>query len=191
MATISVSDLRKGAKVELDNQPYVVTDFDFCKPGKGQALYRCKLKNMISGSTMDRTWRSADKVDTPDLANREVTYSYADGEDFIFSDNETYEEIRVPNSVLGNRKYFLIENANCEILLYNDKPIEVTLPIFIEKRIVHTEPGVRGDTATNTLKPAKLDNGYVIQVPLFVNEGDWVKVDTRTGTYSERILNKK
>jgi len=191
MSVIPVSDLRKGLKIELDGMPYIVTDFDFCKPGKGQALYRCKLKNMINGSGMERTWRSADRVETPNLSNREVHYSYAEGDFYVFSDSETYEEYHVPASTLGNQRYFLIENADCEILFFNDKPIEITLPIFIEKQIAHTEPGVRGDTANNTLKPAKIDNGYEIMVPLFVNQGDWVKIDTRTGTYNERILNKK
>lgn len=188
---ISVSELRKGAKVELDGQPYLITEFDFCKPGKGQALYRCKLKNMINGSTMDRTWRSADKVETPDLSNREVTFSYAEGDEFVFMDSETFEQIHIPASVLGDQKFFLIENAECSILFYREKPIEVTLPIFIEKKIAKTDPGVRGDTATNTTKPAWIDNGWEIQVPLFVNEGDLVKIDTRTGQYSERVSKAK
>ena len=187
MSNISVSELRKGAKVEMDGAPYLITDFDFYKPGKGQALYRCKIKNMITGSTMDKTWRSADKVDTPDLSNRDVTYSHSEVDMFVFMDSETFDQIHIPASVLGNQKFFLIENAECQILFHGEKPIEVTLPIFIEKRITHTEPGARGDTATNVTKPASLDNGWEIQVPLFVNEGDLVKVDTRTGQYSERV----
>ena len=184
---IPVSELRKGAKVEIDGQPYTVTDFDFCKPGKGQALYRCKLKNMITGATMDRTWRSADKVEKPDLSQREVIYSFVEGDQYVFMDSETYEQIHIPAAVIGEQKNFLIENAECTILFHGDKAIEVTLPIFVEKRIVKTEAGVRGDTATNVQKPASLDNGFEIQVPLFVNEGDLVKIDTRTGQYSERV----
>lgn len=187
MSIIPVSDLRKGAKVDLDGQPYVVTDFEFCKPGKGQALYRCKLKNLINGSTMDRTWRSADKVEKPDLSQREVIYSFAEGDDYVFMDSESYEQIHIPATLLGDQRFFLIENAECTILFYGERPIEVTLPIFIVKKIIKTEPGVRGDTATNVTKPAWLDNGYEIQVPLFVNEGDVVKIDTRTGQYSERV----
>lgn len=185
--SIPVSELRKGAKIEIDGQPYVITVFDFCKPGKGQALYRCKLKNLISGSTMDKTYRSADTVEKPDLSNRDVTYSYADGDMFVFSDSETFEEIHIPALVIADQKPFLIENAECSILFHGDKPIEVTLPIFIEKKIAKTEPGARGDTATNVTKPAFLDNGYEIAVPLFINEGDLVKIDTRTGQYSERV----
>ena len=181
------SDLRKGLKIDIENQPWAITDFDFCKPGKGQALYRCKLKNMITGSTMDRTFRANDKFETPALEERDCIYSYEDGEKFVFSDNTTYEEIYVEKKTLGKQAYFLIENAECKILFYQDQAIEVTLPIFVEKEIVDTEPGVRGDTATNVSKPAKIDNGYEIQVPLFVNLGDHVKIDTRTGEYSERI----
>lgn len=183
----NASDLRKGLKVEVDGAPWEITDFDFCKPGKGQALYRCKLKNMLTGNTMDRTYRPNDKIDKPNLEEREFIYSYESGADFVFSDNETYEEIYVNESLLKHKKFFLIENAACEILFYNQDPVDITLPTFIEKAITNTEPGVRGDTATNVTKPASIDNGYEIQVPLFVNEGDIVKIDTRTGDYVERI----
>ena len=181
------SDLRKGLKVEIDDQPWIITDFDFCKPGKGQALYRCKLKNMLTGVTMDRTFRASDKIGKPALEERDCLYCYEDGLNLVFSDDKTYEEIYVNSAVLGNKVNFLVENAECKILLYNQDPIEVTIPIFVEKEIVETEPGVKGDTATNVIKPAKLDNGYEIQVPLFVNEGDIVKIDTRTGEYCERV----
>ena len=181
------SDLRKGLKIEMDDQPWMVTDFEFCKPGKGQALYRCKLKNMLTGVTVDKTFRANDKFDKPVLEERECIYSYSQENKYIFSDNDTYEEIYVKQEVLGDKANFLIENAECKILLYKNQPLEVTLPIFIEKEIVRTEPGVRGDTATNVTKTAALDNGYEIQVPLFVNTGDIVKIDTRTGEYSERI----
>ena len=186
----SASDLRKGLKVELDGDPWVITHFDFCKPGKGQALYRCKLKNMITGNTMDRTWRSNDKFNKPDLQEREVIYCYENGDNYVFSDNTTYEEIEVSAESLGNQVYFLIENAECNILFFNDTPIEVTLPFFVEKEIVRTEPAVKGDTATNVTKEATIDNGYILHVPLFINEGDIVKVDTRTGEYAERVKKK-
>jgi elongation factor P len=183
----NASDLRKGLKIEIDNEPYMITDFEFCKPGKGQALYRCKLKNMISGNTMDKTFRSADKVDKPDLRQTDMIYSYLEGSNYIFMDAETYEQVLIPESVLGDQRYFLKEDSECQVLFYQDRPIEVTLPVFVEFVIAKTEPGARGDTATNVTKPAWLDNGYEVQVPLFVNEGDLVKVDTRTGAYSERV----
>lgn len=183
----TASDLRKGLKIELDGEPYTVASFDFCKPGKGQALYRCKLKHMLTGATLDKTFRSVDKIDKPNLYEREMIYSYPDGPDYVFMDAETYEEIRMGADVLGDQTNFLIEDMECGVLLYRDKPVEVTLPIFVEKAIVTAEPGARGDTATNVTKPAYLDNGYELQVPIFVNAGDVVRVDTRTGEYSERV----
>lgn len=183
----SASDLRKGLKVEVDNFPWVITEFDFCKPGKGTALYRCKLKNMITGSTMDRTFRPSDRIGKPDLEEREVHYSYPEGDFFVFSDAETYEELRISRVFLGDNVYFLTDNALCKILMFNNKPIEITLPVFIEKVIVETEPGSRGDTATNVSKAAKIDNGYQINVPIFINQGDLVRIDTRTGEYVDRV----
>lgn len=183
----NASDLRKGLKIEIDSEPWTITDFEFCKPGKGQALYRCKLKNMISGNTMDKTYRAAERIGKPNLEEKEMYYLYTEGEFFVFSDSETYEEYRISRKFLGDRAYFLIENSECKVLLYNGKPIEVTLPVFIEKKIADTEPGARGDTATNVTKPARLDNGYQLEVPIFVNKGDLIKIDTRTGQYVERV----
>ncbi len=184
----SASDLKKGLKIEIEGVPYTITDFEFCKPGKGTALYRCRLRNMLNGTSMDRTFRPVDKVDTPNIEERELYYSYKDGEDYVFSDAETYEELRVSAAMLGDKTYFLIENALCNILFFNNKPIDITLPTFITKVVKETEPGARGDTATsNVMKPAKLDNGYELMVPLFIKEGDTVKVDTRTGQYAERV----
>ena len=183
----SASDLRKGLKIEIDGQPWVITDFDFCKPGKGTALYRCKMKNMINGAGMEKTYRPTDKIEKPDLTECEMYYSYFDGNSYVFSNPETYEEMLVSADFLGNNVYFLIEDSICKFVLFNGEPIEVTLPTFIEKEITETEPAVRGDTATNVTKPAKIDNGYEIQVPLFINEGDIVKIDTRTCEYAERV----
>ncbi|OPZ24847.1 MAG: Elongation factor P [Lentisphaerae bacterium ADurb.BinA184] len=184
------SDLRKGLKIELDGYPYVITEFDFYKPGKGQALYRCKMRNMITGSTTDKTFRSVDKIDTPDLTEREMVFSHAEGDHFVFMDGETYEQIIISGDVIGQNQYFLKDGIVCEVLFFRDKPIEITLPYFIEAVIARTEPGARGDTATNVTKPAFIENGYEIAVPLFVNEGDLVKIDTRTGQYSERVSKK-
>ncbi len=186
----SASDLKKGLKIEIDGSPWVITEFDFCKPGKGTALYRCRLKNMITGAGMEKTYRPTDKIDEPDIEEREMYYSYNDGHNFIFSDPVTYEEMSISPETLGDKAYFLIEESLCNFVLFNGEPIDISLPTFIEKEIVETEPGVRGDTATNVTKPAKIDNGYEIQVPLFINEGDIVKIDTRTGTYAERVSKK-
>ena len=183
----NASDLKKGLKIQIDGAPWAITEFEFCKPGKGTALYRCKMKNMINGAGMEKTYRPTDKIEKPDLEEREMYYSYPEGDMYVFSDAETYEEMRVSSEMLGNQVYFLIEDSLCKVLLFNGQPIEITLPTFIEKVIAETEPGARGDTATNVMKPAKLDNGYELQVPLFINEGDTVKVDTRTGEYAERV----
>jgi len=186
MAT--ASDLRKGLKLDIDGEPWIITDFDFCKPGKGQSLYRCKLKNMLTGTSMVKTYRSSDKgIEKAKLEERDMYYSYSEGEFFVFSDAETYEEQRIPKEQLGDSAYFLIEDALCSVLLFKGRVIEVTLPIFIEKEIMETEPGARGDTATNVTKPAKIDNGYEIAVPIFLNMGDIIKIDTRTGQYVERV----
>ncbi len=182
----SASDLRKGLKIEIDGQPWVVTEFSFLKPGKGQAIYNCKLKNMITGTTMNKSYRSNDKMGKPQLDVKTVQYSYQEGDNYIFMD-ENYEQIELGADILGDSRYFLVEDIEVEILFHNDMPIEVTLPTFIEKEIVYTEPGARGDTATNVLKPAKIEGDYEIQVPLFINQGDIVKIDTRTGEYADRV----
>ncbi|NQU41178.1 MAG: elongation factor P [Lentisphaerae bacterium] len=182
----NASDLRKGLKIEIDGQPYAITDFTFTKPGKGQSIYTCKMKNMISGSTMTRQYRSNDKMDKPQLEQVELTYSYKDGDGYVFM-NENYEQVTISEEVLGQAKNFLVEDMTVEVLYHNDKPIEVELPIFIEKAIAYTEPGARGNTATNVLKPATIDTGYEIHVPIFINQGDIVKIDTRTGDYAERV----
>jgi len=183
----TTSDLRKGLKIEIDGQPYVITDFQFVKPGKGQALYRCKLKNILNGTTLDRTYRAAEKIGKPDLMQRDMRYSYPDGDHFVFMDEESYDQVIVDVDVVGEMKYFLIEEMPCKVLFFNEVPIDIELPVFVEKVIAETEPGARGDTATNVSKPAKLDNGYEIQVPLFINQGDLVRIDTRSGEYADRV----
>ena len=185
----NASDLRKGLKVEIDGAPYVITDFTFTKPGKGQALYGCKMKNMVNGSTLSKTYRSVDKIGKPRLESKKLQYSYEDAGEYVFMD-ENYAQVSVSADILGDGRHFLTEDAEVEILYHNDKPIEVTLPTFVEKTIIHTEPGARGNTATNVLKPATVEGGYEIQVPLFVNEGDVAKIDTRTGQYVDRVQKK-
>lgn len=181
----SAADLRKGLKVEIDGNPYEITEFNFVKPGKGQALYVCKLKNMLTGSTLARTFRSNDKVDEPALDEKNAVYSYPDGSNSVFIDRN-FEQITVPNEVLGRNRHFLVEEQEVSILFYNHGPIEVKLPTFVEKVITETEPGARGNTATNVMKSAKIDGGYELNVPLFVNQGDLVRIDTRTGEYVDR-----
>ncbi len=182
----TVADLRKGAKIEYEGVPYLVADFNFVKPGKGQAMYVCKLKNLISGSTLAKTFRAVDRIDKPNLEPRKLTFSYAEGDSYIFMD-EHFEQSTLSAEVLGDSRFFLCEEMPVEVLYYNDRPIEVVLPTWVEKRIVETEPGFRGDTANNVMKPAKIEGGYELKVPLFVNQGDLIRIDTRTGEYAERV----
>jgi elongation factor P len=182
----TVSDLRKGLKIEIDGDPYVVTEFQFVKPGKGQALYRCRIRNLISGGTIDRTYRAAEKIDKPDLSERDLAYSYPEGDHYVFMD-ENYEQVLIGADVLGDQAVFLQEDIQVKILFHNNRPIEVTLPNFIERDIIQTEPGARGDTATNVMKPAVVEGGYEVTVPLFVNQGDRIRIDTRTGKYADRV----
>ncbi|MCK5833827.1 elongation factor P [bacterium] len=182
----SASDLKKGLKIEIDGAPYVITEFTFSKPGKGQSIYNCKLKNMVNGATMSKSYRSNDKMDKPDLEEKSLQFSYKDGDDFVFM-NENYEQVPILGSVLGPASSFMVEDIAVDVLFHNNRPIEVTLPNFVEKEVIHTEPGARGNTATNVLKPAILDGGFELQVPLFVNEGDIARVDTRTGEYADRV----
>lgn len=185
----SASDLRKGLKVEIDGAPYIITEFNFTKPGKGQAIYNCKLKNLANGTTLTKSYRSNDKLDKPELAQRVLTYSYKDGDHYVFMD-ENYAQVTMGAEELGDAHFFLVEDVEIEVLLHKGRPIEVVLPTFVEKEIVYTEPGARGDTATNVMKPGKIDTGYELSIPLFVNQGDIIKIDTRTGAYADRVLKK-
>jgi elongation factor P len=183
----SASDLRKGLKIEMDGDPYEVVGFQFVKPGKGQAFYKCKLKNVFTSAVTDKTFRSVDKIGKPDIMEKDMTYSYKDAGNYVFMDDETFEQVEVPPELLGEQTNFILEEMACKVLFFNDRPIEITLPNFVEKEITETEPGARGDTATNVSKPAKIDNGYEIFVPIFINVGDIVRIDTRDGKYSDRV----
>ncbi|MFT5124227.1 MAG: elongation factor P [Kiritimatiellia bacterium] len=183
----SASDLKKGLKIEIDGEPHIIVDFTFSKPGKGQAMYKCRLKNVKSGSQFEKTYRSVDKINKPDLRDKDMSYSYPDGDNFVFMDPTTYDQFTVDAAVIGDMKFFLEEDMTCKVLFHNDTPLEVTLPNFVEKAIAETEPGAKGDTATNVTKPASIENGYEIRVPLFINIGDTVRIDTRTGEYADRV----
>jgi elongation factor P len=182
----TASDLRKGLKIEINGVPFVITEFNFVKPGKGAAIYTCRLKSMLDGSTQMRAYRSNDTFDTPNLEERTMRFSYAEGDDYVFLD-KNYEQATLTAEVLGRNRFFLHEEIEVTVLYHNDRPVDVSLPTFVEKEILETEPGVRGDTATNVLKPAKITGGYELQVPLFVNQGDIVRIDTRTGEYVDRV----
>jgi len=184
---MDVSELRKNAKLEMDGHPYVVVDFQFVKPGKGQGLYKCKLKHMITGSVIDRTWRSGERLTAANVESKRMQYLFATGEGFTFMDTQSYEQIELNADVVGDDKNFLLDNLECDVLIYNDRPVGLSLPSHVVMEITSTEPSVRGDTATNVTKAATIQTGHTIQVPLFIKVGERVKIDTRTGEYVERV----
>lgn len=183
----STADFRKGLKIELDGTPYVIADFQHVKPGKGGAFVRTKLKNLVTGRVLDRTFRSGERVKRPDLMEREMQYLYREGDRFCMMDNESYEQLWLTVEQVGEARLYLTENLNVQVLFFYQQPLAVELPTFVVLEVAQTEPGVRGDTATGGTKPATLETGAVIQVPLFIHAGDRVRVDTRTGSYIERV----
>jgi len=184
---MDVSDLKKNAKLEIDGTPWVVTDFQFVKPGKGQGLYKCKIKNMLTGAVIDRTYRSGEKLTAANVESKKMQYLFSSPDSFTFMDNETYEQIELAHDVVGDAKFFLLDNIQCDVLLYNERPVGVSLPSHIIMEITECEPGVKGDTATNVTKTAQVETGKEIQVPLFIKLGERIKIDTRTGEYVERV----
>ncbi len=184
---MDVSDLRKNAKVKLDGHPYTVVEFQFVKPGKGQGLYKCKLKNMITGSVIDRTWRSGEKLEAADVESRKMQFLYAGADGYTFMDSATYEQVELASELVGDDKHFLLDQLEIEVLFYNGRPVGLSLPSHVVMEITETEQGVKGDTATNATKSATVQTGYSLQVPLFIKQGERVKIDTRTGQYVERV----
>jgi len=174
-------------KIELDGVPYTIVDFQHVKPGKGGAFVRTKLKSLLTGRVLDQTFRSGEKVKRPDLMERDMQYLYREDNSFCMMDNETYEQIMLTEDQVGEVRLYLTENLNVKILFFNQQPVAVEVPLFVELEVAQTEPGMKGDTAAGGTKPATLESGVTIQVPLFLNEGDRVKVDTRTGSYIERV----
>jgi elongation factor P len=183
---MDTSDIRKGLKLLMDGQPYVVTDFQFVKPGKGQAFTRTKLKNMLTGGSIERNIRSGEKLEPADVEDRTLQYIYPEGEMFVFMNPVTGDQVSVHKDAVGDEAGFLIDGIDVTITIYNGNPVSISLPPHIVVQVAETEPGARGDTATNVTKPAKITTGATVPVPLFVNEGDWIKVDTRTRSYLER-----
>jgi len=183
----STTDFRNGLKIEFEGQPYVIVYFQHVKPGKGGAFVRTRLKHMKTGAVIEHTFRSGDKVGRPDLDQRNMVFLYRMENNYYFMDAATYEQIYLDEEHVGEAGLYLIENLPVEILFYRGEPIGIELPTFVELAIVETEPGVRGDTVSGATKPARLESGAVVQVPLFLNVGDRIKVDTRTGTYIERV----
>lgn len=184
---IDTSQFRNGLRFVLDGQPYVMTYFQHVKPGKGGAFVRTKVKNLLNGKALEKTFRSGEKVDEADVEDRSMQYLYQDGENLVFMDQETYDQLPFGADVVGDIKNLLKENTEVDVLFWDGKPINIELPAFVELAVAQTDPGIKGDTASGATKPATLETGAVVNVPLFVKEGEVLRIDTRTGEYVERV----
>lgn len=182
---VSTNDFRKGLKIELDGAPYAIVDFQHVKPGKGGAFVRTKLRHLRLGSVLDRTFRAEEKVPLADCEEKRAQFLYRDDR-FHFMDLDTYDQLSLAEDEVGEAASYLKEETEVSILYHKGTPIGIELPTFVELRVVKTDPGLRGDTASGGSKPATLETGAVVSVPLFISEGDVLRIDTRTGAYIER-----
>ena len=182
----STTDFRKGLKIEIDGTPFEIIEFQHFKPGKGGAMVRTKLRNILNGRVLDNTFRSGEKVERPNLESRDMQFLYHEGEQLVFMDMTTYDQMHMDAEATDGKANYLKDGQECRVLLYNEKPLDIEIPASLVLEVTETEPGAKGDTVSNVTKPATLETGVVIQVPIFVNEGDRVKVDTRTREYLGR-----
>jgi elongation factor P len=187
MASHSTSEFRSGLKVMLDGDPCAIVDNEFVKPGKGQAFSRVRLRNLKTGRVWDRTFKSGESLEAADVMDQDMEYLYSDGEFWYFMEPTTYEQHQADKAALGDSAYWLKEQDVCTVTLYNGHPLSVTPPNFVELQIVETDPGLRGDTASGGTKPATLNTGAVVKVPLFIEQGEVIRVDTRSGDYVSRV----
>lgn len=186
MSSYTTSEIRSGMKVILDGDPYAIVDNEFVKPGKGQAFNRIKVRNLKNGRTIERTFRSGESLEAADVMDVDMQYLYTDGEFFHFMVPDNFEQYVAGKDAVGENSQWLKDGMSCIITLWNNVPLVVTPPPHVELKIVETDPGLRGDTATGGQKPAKLETGAMVRVPLFLSEGDTIRVDTRTGDYLSR-----
>lgn len=189
MATYSTNEFKGGLKIMLDGDPHAIVENEFVKPGKGQAFNRVKVRNLRSGRVVERTFKSGETVEAADVIDTEMTYLYSDGEYWHFMDPKTFEQLAADSTAMGDAAKWLREQDTVEVTLFNGEPLTVTAPSFAELRIVETDPGIRGDTAQGGTKPATLETGAVVKVPLFIEENEVIKVDTRKGEYVGRVKN--
>jgi elongation factor P len=187
MAT--TNDLKNGMTLNIDGQLWNVVEFQHVKPGKGGAFVRTTLKNVLSGKVVDKTFNAGTKVETANVDKRGMSYLYKEGDDYVFMDSDTYDQIHVPKETLGGNADYLLENAEVTVALHDGTPLYVELPASVELVIKHTDPGLQGDRSTGGTKPAELETGATVQVPLFVSTGEKIKVDTRDGRYISRVNN--
>lgn len=182
----STAEFRKGLRIEIDGKPYTIVESQHVKPGKGGAFVRTRLKNLETGQVLEQTFRSGSKVDKPDLDQKVMQYLYQEGDRYVFMENETYEQIYIDADHLGEALNFLFPNIEVQVLYFNGRPIDVELPTTVVLEVTSAEPGIKGDTATGATKLATVETGYSLQVPLFIQTGDRLKIDTRSGEYLER-----
>lgn len=187
MGMVNTNEFRKRLKLLIDGQPWIIVDNEFVKPGKGQAFNRVRIKNLITGRAVDRTWKSGESVEEAEVATAPMEYLFNDGEKYTFMNVKSYEQIEVPKDQVGDAAQWLMDNIQCEVQIWNSTVISVVPPVFMDFTITYTEPAVKGDTATNVTKKAKLESGAEIDVPLFIETGTRIRVDTRTGEYVQRV----
>lgn len=187
MPNINAQEFKKGMKVIMEGDPYEMIEVEFRKPGKGQALYRLRLRNLLKGTIVTPTLRSGDSLEQADVRKVKGQYLYRDGSGYVFMDDETYEQFSIEGDRLGDRASFLLDGAKCDLLFWNDSLIDVDPPAHVVVEVTYTEPAAKGNTATNVTKPATIETGAEVQVPAFVDQGEKIKVDARTGEYVERV----
>ena len=187
MATYNTSQFRKGLKVQMDGDPYLMIECNFVKPGKGQALYKCKLRNLVRNTVIDRTYKSGDSIEAADIEEIEAQYLYRQADHFVFMDNQSFEQYELSKEQVDDGWRYLKEGMVCSMLLFNNSPIGMTPPNHVVLKVEYCEPGAKGNTATNVTKPCKVETGTEFDCPSFVNMGDLIKIDTRTGQYIERV----
>jgi elongation factor P len=187
VANYNTSDFRKGLKVQIDGDPYIMFECNFVKPGKGNAFYKCKLRNLVRGTVLDRTYKGGESLEAADIEETDVQFLYRQGEVFHFMDNTSYEQYELTLEQIDENWRYLKENMTCMIVLFNEQPLTLNPPNHVDLEVTYCEPGAKGDTATNVTKVAKMESEAEFTVPAFINQGDIVKIDTRTGKYVERV----
>jgi elongation factor P len=184
---IDTSEFRNGLKILVDDQPYEIVEFQHVKPGKGSAFVRTRIRNLLTGRVLEPTMKSGDKVGRPDIEEKEMQYLYKEQDHYVFMDVKSFEQSHIDDKGLGDAKNYLKENENCKVLFWNGRAIQVAMANAVELRVTKCDPGVRGDTVSGAMKPATLETGYTLNVPLFINEGDVLRIDTRNGQYITRV----
>ena len=187
MSSVTTNDVRVGMKVEVEREPYLIIGNEFVKPGKGQAFNRIKMKNMVNGRVVERTYKSGEKLELADIEENQMRFLYKEPDGAIFMDDKTFDQVTISNELIGNNQQWLMEEVLYQVIFYKGSVIEVSPPTFLEMKIVETSPGVRGDTSGRVLKLSVTETGAKVQVPIFVEEGEKIKVDTRTGEYVSRV----